>query len=232
MEPDADIAVEAESSVDRVHQALRDMAMDYRFKPGDRINEGALAKLLGVSRTPVREALNRLSVEGFLTFRAGRGFFCRELDPQEIFQLFELRSVIECGGVLLMAKHVKAEQLELLVDFLDETGPEAGDRSVEQLVALDEHFHEQLIALTNNMEMVKTLAHINRRIRFVRWIHMETSDRLTTQNEHRLVLAALKNGDPARAIEILSRHIQRRHEEILSAIREGYSRIYVPGPTI
>lgn len=226
---DTDDAAEAESSVDRIHQKLRDMAMSYSFKPGERINEGALVRLLGVSRTPIREALNRLSVEGFLTIRSGKGFFCRELDPVEIFQLYQLRSVIECGGIALSVKLATAEQILEIEDFLRRTGPEAGDRSTEELVSLDETFHEELMKLSQNAEMLEVLKNIDRRIRFVRWIHMDDSDRPKTQREHRLVLEALKERDAVKATEVLSRHIERRHEEIMAAIREGYSRIYMPG---
>lgn len=221
---------ESESSVDRIHQTLKDMAMSYSFKPGERINEGALVRLLGVSRTPIREALNRLSVEGFLNFRAGRGFFCRELDPAEIFQLYQLRSIIECGGVALSANLATPEQIAEIEEFLRRTGPEAGDRSTEELVSLDETFHEDLMKLSQNAEMVSVLKNVNQRIRFVRWIHMGGTDRLKTQSEHMQVLDALKARDVTRAIEILGRHIGRRHEEITAAIREGYSRIYMPRP--
>src|SRR5713226_2915995 len=69
----------SDSVVDRVYEQLKAMAVSYELKPGERLNEGELAKRLGVSRTPLREALNRLNTEGFLRFTPGKGFFCREL---------------------------------------------------------------------------------------------------------------------------------------------------------
>jgi DNA-binding GntR family transcriptional regulator len=69
----------ADSVVDRVYEQLKAMSVSFELKPGERLNEGKLAKRLGVSRTPLREALNRLNTEGFL----GKGFFCRELDAHE-----------------------------------------------------------------------------------------------------------------------------------------------------
>src|SRR3546814_20748850 len=77
------------------------MAVSYLFKPGERINEGALARRLGVSRTPLREALNRLNTEGLLNALPGKGFFCRDLDVREIFSLYEMRKVIEAGSARL-----------------------------------------------------------------------------------------------------------------------------------
>ena len=77
----------SESNVDRLYDTLRRMASDFAFKPDARINESALATQLDASRTPIREALNRLVAEGFLTFQSGRGFFCRSLSPKVVLDL-------------------------------------------------------------------------------------------------------------------------------------------------
>lgn len=203
------------------------MAESFAFKPGERINEGKLASELGVSRTPLREALNRLSIEGFLQFRAGKGFFCRTLDPQEIFDLYQLRSAIEVAGVKLAVKRAATEDIARLKAFLNETGPKPGNRSPAELVKFDERFHEELNQMSGNAEMLNVLKNINRRIHFVRWIHMSNQDRSKTQHEHMQVLSAIESGDETKAVQILERHIDRRMEEITDTVREGYSRIYM-----
>jgi DNA-binding GntR family transcriptional regulator len=202
-----------QSSVDRLYEAVKDMAVTYELKPGERLNEGALAKRLGASRTPLREALNRLNAEGFLTFEVGKGFFCREFRPREIYELYQLRSVLEQAAVRL---------------FIHETGPDDGGRSPEELVALDEHFHEELLAMVRNAEMLRVLRNVNARIKFFRWIDMEQR-RTETQSEHGLILAALRERDPELAAERMGRHIERRLDQITAAIKEGYSRIYLSG---
>ena len=68
------------SAVDRVYLELRCMAIDFRLLPGERLNEAVLARQLGVSRTPLRQALNRLSSEGFFTFLANNGFYRKAID--------------------------------------------------------------------------------------------------------------------------------------------------------
>ena len=85
----------SDSFVDRAYERLKRMAIGYHLKPGERLNEGELAKQLGVSRTPLREALNRLAMEGFLRFSPGKGFFCRELDPKGVFLNDHLRPLFE-----------------------------------------------------------------------------------------------------------------------------------------
>ncbi|WP_245498821.1 GntR family transcriptional regulator, partial [Mesorhizobium sp. M2A.F.Ca.ET.029.05.1.1] len=79
----------------RVYEEIRRMAMDYRFKPNERINEVALAARLNVSRSPVREALQRLVTEELITFQTNRGFFCRGFDVDEIVNLSDVRAVLE-----------------------------------------------------------------------------------------------------------------------------------------
>jgi DNA-binding GntR family transcriptional regulator len=223
------MSADSDSVVDRVYEAVKEMAVGYAVRPGERINEGRIATQLGVSRTPLREALNRLKMEGFLRFEPGRGFFCRELDPQEVFQLYELRKTIETAAVRLAVARADDREIAALADFLDATGPGSDGRSVGELTELDETFHSRLMVLSRNDEMLRVLDNVNARIRFVRWIDMGEG-RSATQGEHRAVVAALARRDAEAAAAILERHIDRRLDQITAAIREGLARIYLKSP--
>lgn len=78
------LVITTESVVDRVYEQLKAMAVRYEFKPGERLNELEVARRLGVSRTPLREALNCLNTEGFLRLAPGKGFFCRDLSARDL----------------------------------------------------------------------------------------------------------------------------------------------------
>lgn len=216
-----------ESVVDRVYESLKAMAVSFQFKPGERLNEGDVARNLGVSRTPLREALNRLSIEGFLRFVPGKGYFCRDLDPKDIYDLYELRKTIEVASVRLAVGRATDTAIDELLAFLDTTGPDPGDRKAEELVALDEEFHERLMLMSGNSEMLRVLRNVNARIRFVRWIDMDRIHRGQTQLEHRSVLKFMKNRDLDGCSEVLERHISRRMDEIVSSIKEGFAKIYL-----
>jgi len=218
----------SDSIVEKVYLRIRDMAIDFDFKPGERLNEVALAKELGVSRTPLREALNRLSIEGLLRFLPGKGFFCRDLDVQEIFALYELRKSLEVAALRLAIQRAADTDIADALAFLDTTGPEAGERTVAELVELDEAFHERLVAMSGNAEMLRVLKNVNARIRFVRWIDMNRGDRPASQREHHRLLEALQARNEADCVAILEQHIDRRMDQITSAIREGYAHIYMP----
>lgn len=226
---DDDALASNDSFVERAYTRLKAMTITYEIKPGERLNEGKLASKLGVSRTPLREALNRLNIEGFLSFVPGRDFFCREFDAPQIFDLYELRKAIEVAAIDLAVKRAADAKIDEIIQFLDETGPAPGDRSTDELVKLDEAFHEKIMALSGNAEMMRVLQNINQRIQFVRWIDMERIDRRTTQLEHRNIVMAMKERNAELCRALLAKHIDRRLDQIVSAIKEGYAMIYMSG---
>jgi DNA-binding GntR family transcriptional regulator len=215
-----------QSAVDRVHTELRRMAMTFRFLPGERLNEAVLAKELGVSRTPLREALNRLSTEGFLTFSANNGFFRKTIDVKEIFDLYEFRMYLELSGAKLAVERATDEQLTGIENFLAESAREVPSRTVDDLVTLDEQFHEMLMKLTGNVQMLDSLRNINARIQFVRWLDM-TDRRSGTQSEHKHIVAALRKRDRKETEGLISEHIAHRLDQIVEKVERSYGRIFV-----
>lgn len=209
-----------------LYSVLHDMAVTFQFQPGGRINEVELARKLEVSRTPLREALQRLVSEGFLIVRPNKGFFCRELDPKEIFDLYEFRRGVEMFSVRLACERATAERLAALSRFLDETADAPDDANIEQVLYYDQNFHETIASLSGNGELVRTLKNVNSRIYFVRWVAM-TGQRALTQREHRAILAAIQSRDADKADALMADHILHRKDQILAAIREGFSRIYM-----
>jgi len=188
-----DAADKSGSTVDRVYQQVKLLAISFALRPGERVNEVALAKQLLVSRTPLREALNRLTSDGFLTFSPKYGFYRRPLDVKEILDLYELRQQIEVAGVQFAVTRATPEALDELTTYLKGSNADLPGRTIDDLVALDEGFHERLIRLTGNAEMLRVLQNVNSRVRFLRWIDMD-GRRQGTQAEHFAVLHAERRG--------------------------------------
>ena len=212
--------------VDKVHAQLRGMAMTFRFLPGERLNEAVLAKELGVSRTPLREALNRLTTEGFLTFSVNNGFFRKPLDVKEVFDLYEFRMHLELAAVRLAVERATEEQIAELEAFSIESAREEPGRTIDDLVTLDEQFHEMLMKLTGNVQMLNSLRNINARIQFVRWLDM-TERRSETQSQHAHIVAALRKRDVAESEHLISDHIAHRLDQIFEKVERSYGRIFV-----
>lgn len=206
---------------------LRDMAIAYQFKPGERLSEIELAERLGVSRTPVREALTRLVTEGFLQ-TATRGYMRRPLEVQETLDLYEARVAIERECLRLALERATDAQLQEARVYLEESRTVAGSTPVQQLVELDEGFHLRIADMASNSELRRMLVSLNERIRFIRWIDMENVGRDSTQHEHQEILQALTARDAALSERLLSGHIALRRDQIVDAIARGLARIYLP----
>lgn len=215
-----------QSIVERIYQELRNMAITFRFLPGERINEAIIAKELGVSRTPLREALNRLQAEGFLTFSANLGFFRKPLDVKEIFDLYEFRQQMEMATVRLVVERATDEELLELERFAKKSAEEDPNRTPQDVIALDEEFHERLITLTGNIEMKTCLQNVNDRIQYVRWIDM-TGRRTETQTQHKAIVRCLRERNTERAMRLMSEHIAHRMDQIIEKVERCYGRIYI-----
>lgn len=219
-------------SVERAYALLKEMAASYEFKPDSRLNETELAKRLETSRTPLREALNRLVAEGFLTFRSGQGFFCRSLTSAEIMDLYEARAAIECEATRLAALRADPKDVESLEHYLSGAGAEyQPGRSPVELVQLDEDFHMRLAALSGNSEMVRMLENIYGRIRYIRLIDLKTLSEKTgpeyvTTEPHQRILQAVKRRDPDAAQAEMRRHIERRLEAVTENVRNAFAQLY------
>ncbi|MBY0408654.1 MAG: GntR family transcriptional regulator [Burkholderiaceae bacterium] len=210
-----------------VYTTLRDMAISYQFKPGERLSESELAERLGVSRTPVREALARLVIDGFLV-PASRGYMQRTLDVKESLDLYEARVAIERECVRLAIERATDAQLSEALAYLEQNQRVPADTPMERLVDLDEGFHLRLADMADNAELRRMLVSLNERIRFIRWIDMKSVGRASTQQEHLDILRAISARDLVASEHLMAAHIGLRREQVVDAITRGLARIYLP----
>lgn len=208
-----------------VYNVIRNMAISYDFKPGERINEVQLAKQLGVSRTPLREAMQKLVSEKLLRWERNKGFFCHMLNEKEVFNLFEFRKIIEEQAAYLSVKRATDDELLAVKKIALEYSNISNDVHKEKLIAMDQQIHESMVALSGNHELLSTLRQINQRIYFIRWVNI--ANRPTDNHtDHLDYIDALLERNAEKAVSIISQHIERRQEQIAEFIREGYGMIY------
>lgn len=207
----------------KLYDQLKEMAISYHFRPGERLNEVELAARLKVSRTPLREALNRLSTEGFLSTTANKGFFARELDANELFDLYELRAHLEQAAVRLACKRASDEEIASLHAFLIKQDQEK-DTPAAEMLKLDEEFHTRLVALSQNEELLKTVLSIAERIRFARWI--DSRSRQLSHSQHLQIVTLLANRREDECAKLMLTHIQKHFDHIREIIRGAITEIY------
>jgi len=217
------------NNVDRLTGQLRRMAANFEIRPEERIREGEMAARLSVSRTPLREALNRLVAEGYMTFTAGQGFFCRALTLAEILDLYEARAAIECEALRHSVARADTADIQTVLADLDASEPlyeHTTDRL--ELLEMDEAFHLAMVRLSGNAELERMLININGRIRYVRMIGLNLSGgRPGRMTAHRLILQALVDRDLDAGLSVLRDHIELRKEDATQAVRDAFSQIYV-----
>ncbi len=226
-----------QSSVDRAYARLREMAVNFEFKPEERLNESALSVTLGASRTPLREALNRLVAEGLLTFDNGRGFFCRSLNPARIQELYEARSAIETEAMIRTMDRADKQEIMAFQDWFSEVcAADSNCKDVSALLTMDEEFHMRLAELSGNGELLRMLENINVRIRYVRMINLKQlydsregdMPREARLPAHQKIVDAVLQADKNAAVSALRHHIERRKGQTAQAVRLAYSQLYVP----
>ncbi len=204
------------------------MAMNYRFRPGEPLNETELAASLGVSRTPLREVLNRLVAEGLLEFVPRRGFSGRPLDIKMVHDLYEMRCGLEMISAKLATERATDAELDELIAFWDEVALKFDTFSPIECVQHDEIFHEQIAMLSHNTELLHCLKIINARIHYLRLISMEKHHfRDNTCNEHQMILAAIKERNGESTANRMYAHVTMRQEQLVDVLKEGIARLYM-----
>jgi DNA-binding GntR family transcriptional regulator len=200
---------------EQVYDVLKAQMLEFQLVPGDRFSEAELGARLGVSRTPVREALFRLRNEGLLDVESKSGWFVRPIDFNKLEQLYDLRVLLESASVArLCAQPEAAPELgELksiwLVPALERLtdGREVG--------ALDEQFHATLVRAAGNEEIARVHWDVTERIRIIRRLDFTRADRIeATYAEHAKILRAVIQRKADAALLLLRTHIEQSKAEV------------------
>lgn len=180
------------------------------YRPGDRLVESELAERFGVSRTPIREALQRLETQSLLS-RDGRSLIVASLDHNQLAELYVVRSELEGLAARLAARHATEEEVRLLQDMVEE------DRSlVEDPTALartNRRFHRQVHLASHNRYLVQQLDLVYRSMALMATTSLSAKGRSETAvNEHSAIVEAIAKGDGDAAYRDLKAHISRAFE--------------------
>lgn len=175
------------------------------YKPGDRLVESDLAERFGVSRTPIREALQRLETQSLLE-RDGRSLIVASLDHNQMAELYVVRRELEGLAARLAARHATDEEVRVLRDMV-----EADDALVDDPVALsraNRRFHEQIHLASHNRYLVQQLDLVHRTMALMATTSLAAQGRgEIAQSEHRGIVEAISARDEEAAAEALRDHI-------------------------
>lgn len=229
-------AWDGEPSIQRVglHQEARDrlrgMIVHGQLSPGSDIGEAGLSEALGMSRTPIREALKLLATEGLVELRSHRGALVMPFRAEEIPALFEVAAGVERLGAELAALRATAAELTELrqLQELMERHHDAAARNL--YFDLNQRIHRAIIAAAGNAVLTATHAMLFARVERVRFFALNSQPRWNDSvREHREILAALEDRNPARAGRALTEHVMHTGERAMELLRAACPEASAPG---
>lgn len=191
-----------------VYEALTQMIIAGRLQPGQHLVEVELARALGVSRQPVREALQRLHNEGWVDLRAGYGAMVHVPAEDEVDQLLTVRTVLESEAAYLAAEHATPESISELREMCATGTRMAKEGDVDGAVRLNAEFHRLIAELSGNRFLADFVAQVDRR---VRWYYTPVAPARgqASWREHARVITAIAERDPEKASKIMREHTER-----------------------
>ena len=209
------------TSAERVLQELRDLILGADIAPGSRLGEVELAERLGVSRTPVREALTWLAAEGLVEIVANRGARVATWTVAELEGVFDLRASLEpqlTGFAVPNATADDVAELDDLAHRMVEVGAPGPGQDLDALVPLNRAFHDRLIALAAHPTLASALAAAIRPPIVRRNFHAYDEASLRRSLAHHLeIVAAVRAGDPAWAQAVMTAHLSNARAVMVRA---------------
>ena len=207
-----------------VSETLRQAIQDGVLKPGERLMEIPLAEELGVSRTPIREAIRKLELEGFVIMIPRRGTYVANITLKDITQVFEIRSALEELAAGLAAERITEDEIETLERMLVEIGDLMEAKDMEKVLAADVEFHEILYKASRNDRLAEIVHNLREQTSRFRSFSMNQPGRLTkTWEEHRQLVEAIGSHNASQAQKIARLHMEHSEQTLLKGLEDAQS---------
>ena len=210
----------------RVFQKIREDILNGKYKENDELRENTIGKELGVSRTPVREALRQLELEGLVTIIPNRGAYVTGISHKDIWDIYVIRSMLEGLCARWAAQHISEEQLDELEEtiLLSEFQMKKGSGfSTEQITVLDGRFHTILYEASGSRILGHLLSDFHNYVRAARKSSIVSEERARKSiREHKQILRAIRDGDEELAEQLANEHILH---VIQNLKKQGYDKM-------
>jgi DNA-binding GntR family transcriptional regulator len=214
----------SELLIDEVYARLRDLILSNVLRAGQKLVDRDLAEQLGVSRTPVREALGRLAMTGLVEARTRRGYYVSTFSAEEVSDLYEFRKMLEVHAARLAAQNAQPSHLRELDRILGDSEKLASDPTNHaKAVKLDLEIHELIARASGNASLHKAIHNLLDKVMCFIWVDDVTVDVVTlaaAHRQHQALLHMIKEKDAEGAAVLIRTHIdgaQERLEKVFQA---------------
>ncbi len=200
-----------------VAERIRQRIYSHDLKPGAWIDEQALAESFGISRTPLREALKVLNSEGLVVLKPRRGCFVAELTEQDLDEIFPVMALLEGRCAYDAVRKAKPQDLKRLDDIHAKLEKYATAGDIERYYEQNYIFHDAVQKLAGNLWLQKTVGDLRKFLKLLRGRQLYLTGRLQASlKEHRLIMAAFHNQNPAAAEKIMHDHLLAQRAALAS----------------
>lgn len=208
-----------------VFEALREAIINGTLGPGERLMEIQMAEEMGVSRTPVREAIRKLELEGFVVMVPRKGAYVAGLSMKDIADVFEIRAALESLAAGLAAERITEEELEQLERLLVKIGECVQRNDVDTLIEVDTEFHDVLFKATRNERLVQMISNLREQIQRYRTTSLASPGRMKyALEEHKKIVEAISDRNIEVAQQLAAEHIENAENIMLNILRERRDR--------
>lgn len=198
---------------DVVFENLREAILEGKLTPGQRLMEVQLAEQLGVSRTPVREAIRKLELEGLVVMLPRKGAYVANMSLKDILDVLEIRASLEGLAASLAAERISPEDIKELEKIANEFEESTEHADVETLLRKDVEFHECIFKAANNKKLHQLITSLWEQVYRFRVTYISDYDSsVNIINEHKLILQAIKDGDVDVAKKYATEHIEKAEQ--------------------
>ena len=194
----------------RAYDDLKELFQNGTYAPGDFLTEGELARRLRMSKTPVRTALTRLEIDGFVTVSPQQGIVVREPSVQEIIDLFDIRMALETFVVRRLAGNLTTEQRAKVRANLDLQSRAVKDHDNETATRLDTEFHLMLCEFLDNREITQAMERLRGKLhRIILGIQRKSPERMVEGwQEHEAIAESVNQGRGEQAAQRIVQHLE------------------------
>jgi DNA-binding GntR family transcriptional regulator len=208
---------------ERAYEYLKGAILSGRFSPGERLTEEHLARELGISRTPIREALHKLESEGLITPLATRGFVASQDSREEVEELFEIRAVLEGYALRLSCTRITEEVIQRLEETIERAEDALRRGCLDEVFQWNTRFHDTLHELiTDKHRLYHQMVTMRQYVLRYRKNTLETPEGGSrTLNGHRTIVLALRLRDADLCERVMREHIQQSKADALQFLFES-----------
>jgi len=204
-----------------VFESLREAIILGRLRPGERLMEIQMAEEMGVSRTPVREAIRKLELEGFVAMVPRKGAYVADISVKDIVDVFEIRAALEALAAGLAAERITADEMELLERSLVQISKSSTGDNINAIVAVDINFHDIIYQASRNQRLVQIITHLKEQIHRFRMTSLSQPGRTKVAlDEHKIIVEAISDRNIELAQQLAREHIENAEQSLLNVLRE------------